>query len=206
MKPGVWQSFVIFVAKTLTWIYFSGIYQVWSIIYQLMWQRKTAPLQKFVSMDEFVKYIRTFKWRMDSWKELWDAASSAGHVQYLANTDPLRAVGDCDDFAVYEATVLAEQKFEPSIEETFLLNVTWYKYGGFVSPSNGLGFSGHNVCLIKYKNNEGWCYMDYNYPSIMRHTIREIVSDILTRYAPMSWLVRYNVMDRNWNRISTGTE
>jgi hypothetical protein len=143
-------------------------------------------------------------WRLDGLKELWDASNSAGYVQYLANTDPERKIGDCDEFAIYESTVLAEQKLIP-LEDTFILNVYWYRYAGFVSQTSKLGFSGHNVCLIK-RTDGTWSYMDYNYPSIPRTTVREVVGDILTRYAPSSYLVRWTRLDRNWNRIETGAE
>lgn len=194
----MWKELKIFVVRTLLFVYIKfRIMKYWSKFCRLLWERKRTPVKGFQSISELVTYMRTLKWRMDTWKVLWDAVSHPEHVQWLADNDPGRFIGDCDDFAIYEADVINKQLKGDALlagcmQRAFMLTIAWH---------DGR-FGAHNVCLIQVQkdpcgpNEENfWCYMDYGYPSPLRKTIEEVIVDVLTRYTdtdtvvPMGWAV-----------------
>lgn len=193
-----------FFLKVASWtvIFFlkSGIARLWYKLYQFLWERnKRERLQRFPDIQDLVDYVRTLKWRADTWRELGDAISSAEAVQWRADHDPKRFIGDCDEFGVYQAAVLnnelvADQNWSSDlgIYRGDLLTVMWYKTGGKEWEGNRNGFGGHNVCLLTYDDGT-YSYMDYGWPSVRRETIQEVVEDVRLRYAqvfqPIGWAV-----------------
>lgn len=177
----------------------SGVARLWYKGYQWLWERnKRAPLKRFPDMQDLVDYVKTLKWRADTWRELADAISSPEAVQWRADNEPRRLIGDCDEFGVYEAAVIQNETARDSawsadlgIVSACLLTVMWYKTGGLEWEGNRNGLGGHNVCLIMH--NGGWSYMDYGWPSKKRKTIQEVVEDVRLRYAqeyePLGWAV-----------------
>lgn len=167
------------------------IYAVWSRIYRWFWERKRRKaLPQFQKLGDLVALIRTLKWRADGWRQLGDAISHPEHVQWLADNDPAREVGDCDDFAIYEVTALQQPELRRSygIAAAEMLTVSWYKYGGKATEGNPMGHYGHNVCLIRYTDGK-WTFMDYGWPYWRRDTVEEVVADVRWLYAPESYLV-----------------
>jgi hypothetical protein len=166
-----------------------GIMRLWSNIYAWLWERKTqAPLQRFEGLGELVSFIRTLKWRMDTWRELWDSVSSIGAIMWRALNRPDKAIGDCDEFGRLSACVIRNELRDNrawgggDIDTAFLLTVMWKKTGGQEWTSNKKGYGGHNVCLIRYTDGY-WSYMDYGMPSTPRLEIAEVVKDVRDRYA-----------------------
>ena len=155
----------------------------WSNLYALIWQRKTrnTPLKRFESLSDLVSYIRTLKWRADSWRELWDATSSIGHIQWRADNEPEKFIGDCDEFGRYSAAVMRNElqnntRSALGIETTYLLTVMW-KNKGEPGSTDHAGYGGHNVNLIKFRDGT-WAYMDYGWPSTRVDTIAEVVQKV----------------------------
>lgn len=174
-------------------LYFKlGIMPLWSRLHAWIWERKTqAPLRRYSSIPELVKAIQSLKWRADTWRELWDAVSSIGAIQWRMWYDPEKAIGDCDEFGRYSACVIRLEKALGSkwidldkIDTSFLLTVMWKERS----------YSGHNVCLIRYTDGT-WAYMDYGFPSHPRQEIKGVVREILHRYAPDGELVGYAFSD-----------
>lgn len=175
----------------------SGFMRLWYKLYQFLWERsRRAPLRRFSSLKDLVVYVRGLKWRPDTWRELFDAVSHPDAVQWRANNDPKSFIGDCDEFAVYQAAVvnnevghgmvpiggvIPPQGWE-NIWYARLLTVMWIKTGGSEWEGNRKGFGGHNVCLIRYTDGK-WAYMDYGYPSEPRATVQEVVNDVRVTYA-----------------------
>lgn len=171
----------------------SGIARLWYKTYQFLWERnKRTSIRRFSDMKDLVNYVRTLKWTADTWRQLGDAISSAEAVQWRADNDPKRLIGDCDEFGVYQAAVINNElvsdpnwNSDLEIQRAWLLTVMWHKTGEWA-------FGGHNVCLIKYKDG-GYSYMDYGWPSMKRRTIQEVVEDVRSRYAnttqPIGWAV-----------------
>lgn len=172
----------------------------WSKLVSAIWEQDRDPFKKFNSVEEFIFYIKKLKWRPDAWKQLWDATSNPNHVQWLANNDPRRLIGDCDDFAIYEANIWKQQLLHKEtpwgVIDAEMLSVMWW-----VSPAklfNGetvFGFSGHNVCLLKHTDGK-FSYMDYGFPSQKLDSVQAIVDLVRKTYAPGS-------LGCGWARNST---
>lgn len=186
------------IASWVAYLYVrTGIMRVWSNFIAWLYERKTwAPLPRFASMTDLVKTIRTLKWRMDTWRGLFDWISSVGAIAWRMENDPKRAIGDCDEFGRLSACVIRNELANDGawsmsgIHTTWLLTVMWKKTGGDEWESNRKGYGGHNVCLIQYSNGT-WAYMDYDFPRARRNSIEEVVKDIRDRYAqeylPLGW-------------------
>lgn len=166
-----------------------GIMRWWSIVHAWIWERnKQEKIQRFGSLGSLVVYIQELKWTADTWRELWDAISSIGHIQWRADHQPQRLIGDCDEFGRYSACVIRnELKDDPrwgglGVKSTFLLTVMWKKIGGEEWAGNQKGYGGHNVCLIHYLDGS-WSYMDYGWPSKRVESVADVVKQVRDRYA-----------------------
>lgn len=175
------NRFFLAVSRWAVWFYFSAsVARVWYKLYQFIWERNTRTrIRRFDKLDDLVAYMRRMKWKADGWRQLWDAVSDVRHVQYLADTDPNHAIGDCDEFAVYEAAVVNNELIDDREWShcnlglpAQLLTVMWYATSG-----DTLGFGGHNVCLLSYRDGT-WAYMDYGHPSKPRLTIQQVADDV----------------------------
>lgn len=167
-------------------------YSFWSKLYRFIYERdyENVPLTRYSSMRELVSAVRQMQWTADTWKELYDAISSPQKVEYILQHgrqyDGKKLVGDCDEFAIYEANVIAasikDWKWIDGWDNPRLMSICWVSE----TDARNVGFGGHNVCLLRKVGgfDDGkWCYMDYGYPSKPRDTIREVVTDIIYRYA-----------------------
>ena len=182
--------FLLWRAFQVTWVWL-GLYGLWSKVYRFVAEGHRHPIRDFADLSDLVRYLRDMKWRPDTWRQLWDAVSHPEHVQYLADTDPQRFIGDCDDFAAYEMEVIETQLKNHNswgIVGANMMSVGWYQ--------PGQGIDGHNVCLLRYGDGT-YAYMDYEWPSQKRGTIREVMTDVLNRRCPGATLVFWSVMDRN---------
>lgn len=172
-----------------------GIYRIWSKIYRFIWERnKRLPLKSFLSLEELVAYVGSFKWRADTWRELGDAISSPEHVQWIAENDPKRFIGDCDEFAVYQANVIENSlskfnhNFVKQFNRAFVMTIMWYQH------DTDVGYAGHNVCLLSTANRK-YCYMDYGFPSVEVETPAEIAEMVMKRYASNYELIAWAIID-----------
>lgn len=186
------KSFKIFMAKLVVWTWFhSNLFRYWSKVYQWVWERnKTMLLYGYRDITELVSYVGKLKWRADTWREVGDAVSSPEHVQWLAEHEPEKFIGDCDEFAVYQAAVVNREldMWNPSFAEykqAYLMSVAWYH------TPNGR-FGGHNVCLLQDRKGK-YSYMDYGFPSQKVETLEEIAHLVMKRYAgqyeKIGWVV-----------------
>jgi hypothetical protein len=191
------EKFLVFLGRLGSSLYFRlHLYRAISKFYQFFFERRRETLYQYRDLAELVSTMRTLKWRADTWRQLWDTISHPEHVQWLANNDPGRFIGDCDDHASYEAQVFTEQ-FQGSRWQNLtvfgaeILTVMW----------RGEKYGGHNVCLIKLLDGESkpfYCYMDYGWPSKIRSTVQEVVKDVMDKYAPTA-------VSLGWARNETPT-
>ena len=194
------MKIIDFFARWGVYIYYRlGLMRLWSAIHAWIWERnKQEKLQRFDGIGSLVVYIRNLKWTADTWRELGDAISSIGHIQWRADHEPKKLIGDCDEFGRYSACVIENELTDNpywgggDLDGAFLLTVMWKKTGGEEWESNRKGYGGHNVCLIMYEDGT-WAYMDYGMPSTRRVSIEEVVKDVRDRYAqvyePLGWTV-----------------
>lgn len=186
------------IVKAFYWLAMkSRVYTVWSKIYEFIWDRnKSMPLKKFASIDELAAYVHALKWRPDTWRELGDAISSPENVQWLAENDPGKFVGDCDDFASFESAVVSEQgPFYVRgllVKQARIFNVYWHEPNGDRTTGNHRGFGGHNMCLLDLEDGT-FCYMDYGTPSQSYKTLDEMASTVPGRWADSATIVGHAV-------------
>ena len=184
------MKIIDFFARWFAFLYIRlGIMRRWSLIYAWIWERnKQEKLQRFPDIIALAKYVRGLKWRMDSWRELWDAISSIGAIQWKADHVPGAFIGDCDEFGRYSACVIRNELKDDAnwsqqdYDTTFLLTVMWKKTGGDEWDGNHRGYGGHNVCLIRYKDGT-WAYMDYGLPIECGPEVKDVVKAVRDRYA-----------------------
>jgi hypothetical protein len=161
----------------------------WSKLVSATWEQNRDPFKQFTSVDEFVLYIKKLKWRPDTWKQLWDATSNPNHVQWLANNNPSHLIGDCDDFAIYEANIWKQQllhrKAPWDVVDAEMLSIMWWSPVKLFDGETVFGFSGHNVCLLKHVDGK-FSYMDYGYPSQKLNSIQDVVNLVRQTHAPSS--------------------
>lgn len=182
----MWFKFRFAVVKYTFWLVMRlQVYNAWSHLYRALAERDRAPLRNFAYLSDLVVYIRTLKWRPDTWRQLWDAVSHPFHVQWLALFEPQKLVGDCDDFAAYIIEVLTRMfrmaSWKGRLMSKFeFLTVRWWKPEG--------GFGGHNVALIESEDGL-FAWMDYDFPSDWFESTDACVEDIMKKYAEDGKLV-----------------
>ena len=191
--------FTIWFIRWFVYFYFkTGLARAWYKLYQFIWEgKKKSRVRRFDTMEALVLYMGAMKWRPDTWRELWDAINSPEAIQWKADNQPSRFIGDCDEFAVYEANTvnneLADDSFWGGGEllGASLLTVMWYKTGGAEWEYNNKGFGGHNVCLLAYKDRT-FSWMDYGNPHGRKTSIQEVVDEVRKMYAmeyvPLGWV------------------
>lgn len=190
------ESFLVWIAQVASRLYIKGgIYKTWSKIYQFIWERQRRPLQKFESLEALVEYVKKLKWRADSWRQLWDAFSAPEHVQWIAETTPDKFIGDCDEFAIYQAAVIAEQGLgrNEGVLNTYVMTVMWYQPATFDAKGK---YGGHNVCLLELQGGK-WAYMDYGFPSAQADSLGAVAGLVLKMYAPNARLIAWARSDRD---------
>jgi len=198
-------NMIIWFARLFISIYYkSGLYSLWSKTYQFIWEYKRTPLKEFNNIEELATYMYKLKWRPDTWKELWDATSHPEHVQWLADNEPSHFIGDCEEFAIYIATVVDTQLSCSGCCANWkfigadMLTVMWYTPK---TEENGRwSVGGHNVALIKNANGS-FSYMDYGVPSWPRHTIDEVIHDVMQSCAKDSILLSHAIHDIHLNLV-----
>ena len=198
-----------FVGHIMSYLNLLLVYRYWSRIYRFIWERqyRYVPVTTYKSLQELVLVIQTCKWSADGWKQLWDAFSYPGKVQYIINTQPpeKRFIGDCDEHALYIATALERtvngENFSISpyaewrnsvIESAQVLTVNWINKDGV--------YGGHNVCLITFYDRLGvtaYSYMDYGQPSIAKDTVRKVVQQVMDRYARDGIVLAWAIHDKD---------
>jgi len=146
------------------------ICQAKSWLYRRLFERKYQNIQvpAYQNMDDLVAFICRLIWTADSWAQLFDAFSYPGKIQYVG-TEGDRRIGDCDEFALYCATAIANSNLE--YKNPRILTVAYMQRDGTLG--------GHNVCLLE--RDGGYAYMDYGRPHHYA-TVRETVQGVLDRY------------------------
>jgi hypothetical protein len=202
-----WRRIKIFFGRLGTYLYLSlGIYGLWSRLYRAVaeWRYRNLEISTYDSYESLVAAVRKLIWKADSWEQLWDAVSLPQRVEYVLNWQADKRVGDCDEFAIYQVAALNKSlktgKFigDFDLEWAAMLTVTWVDKDG--------KYGGHNVCLLvkDLEYSSGYAYMDYGMPSKTRNTIREVVIDVLNRYAPAGDLLIWGVSDENLHPLLVG--
>jgi hypothetical protein len=110
---------------------------------------------------------------------------------YLPESDVI--VHNCDEFATYQSAIITnELKTNPFFGSDFgliksakVLTVAWLKTGGRTWQGNELGYGGHNVCLIEFRDGT-FAYMDYGLPSKNVESIELVAKQVLGVYSPIS--------------------
>jgi hypothetical protein len=127
----------------LWWVVF------WSKTYRFFaqpkWKYKKTPLDNNLTPWQAWERIKVLEWREDTWKVLNNVLHRPEYVQLIINCKTFFGYQpdgsmDCDDFAVWCANVIEDEKYEPCI-----LMVSWQQDDGTQL--------GHAVCLIRDKEN-----------------------------------------------------
>ncbi len=187
------RKLLVFILRCLTYCAFRlRIYANWSRIHRLLFDRQArgTKLPTFKTTNEIVPFLRGMVWRSDSWIDLGDAVCSPEMVwwRYLNAAD--HKVGDCDEFAIFSANVIAksiaDQTWEGKQYDPHMMSVTWVTAEGHPS--------GHNVCLLKIGDEfrgYSYGYMDYGSPIIcgtkqrVADTIRAAMAG--PEHTPVCW-------------------
>lgn len=172
------------------------LYAIKSWLYRAIFERRYRNIQlsTYQRYEDLVDVIRTLQWTADGPKELWDAISSPEKVEYVARYSEDKRAGDCDEFAIYIVATLnrslAEGKFvgDPTLQGARFMTVTWMDKDG--------KYGGHNVALL-IRDQGMYSYMDYGMPSTPRHGVKEVVQDVMDRYAPGGTVLVYGVSTEN---------
>jgi hypothetical protein len=169
----------------------TGAYGYWSWLYRYLVEdkKKRAPLRRFDNIDELGTYVHSLKWRPDTWRQMWDSFSSPESVQWLADNEPRRLVGDCEDLAVFSANVVNRELLDNPEWSTLygwaaVMTIMWMGPDG--------KFAGHNVCLLSTQ--DGWAYMDYGKPGPVFKSLADMAEAVRNRFCRGSIGVGYGVM------------
>lgn len=175
-----------------------NLYRIWSPIYRFVWERKykNYPTALHTDWESLEIFVRAQVWTVDGWKQLWDAISYPGTVQYKSEHD--HKIGDCDEFAIYlvhSINKAKEQGYFPEVESAQFMTICW---------THGWHFEGHNVCLITWQNGSK-SYMDYAWPSENRDTVEEVVQDVIHAYnGDKGKLLAWSVIEENLKHVTAG--
>lgn len=194
----MWQKFKVFMGCLGSYLWMvTRLNQIWSKLYQLVWQRnKVMPLLRFATLERLVEYIKPLKWRPDTWREVGDATSKPEAIQWLAENEPNKLIGDCDEFGHYESAVVQNELKNGNqlyvrgwkVVQARLFTVMWYQ----TAPVEEVGFGGHNVCGLVLENGE-LCYMDYGHPSQSVKDWDSLAALVRHLYAPSCEKLGYAV-------------
>lgn len=179
-----------------SYLYIRFVYRHWSRLYRLIWEFKYRNylLHPYESIQDLAKAINNMKWKADDWKQLWDAFSYPGTVQSVLDNGG-GYIGDCDEFACYEATVINNGIMGAYLKPfgnlrpvyAYILTVTWIDEDG--------EYGGHNVCLIKSFDQKRrqyfYSYMDYGLPNPEMKSIGEVVEQVLSNYGENATLLAW---------------
>jgi hypothetical protein len=179
-----WSWWCKFVWRTGFFIVIgSRYYKNWSHFYQYIYERQYAGtlINTYTGYPDLHATIQTCTWVADGTKELGDAFSSAEYIQHVINDGGDRKIGDCDEFAIYNASAIlksiaAGSWKDEAIKTCYLLTVRWRTREKPVSAE------GHNVCLIALADGT-YRYVDYFAPSPAYKTIHEVVLKVIDDYA-----------------------
>jgi hypothetical protein len=188
------QLYVFIIKITLYTVLSLGLDCKWSKAYRWIYQRdwKDKPVSKYATFKDIYFFIRQQLWVADGAKELWNAYSYPSYFE-RTGTDTVDS-HDCDEFALYQVTVIENAVNEGSFEEkdltTRMLSVCWIDDKG---KQNG-----HNVCLIK--NDLGYRWSDYHLPSSYFSSIEEVARKIVDMYCVSGIITAIAVTDSKLNR------
>ena len=130
-----------------------------SVIFSRMWYtftmnvtRKDVHLRKAENIYDIPEF---FDWgtryRADPLNGVFDYLTHPTRLQ--DNIDQEKLFGDCDDHAIYWATVLKKSK---------LVDRVWFGYYSMLKKGNGM-MSAHALCIYEKDGKEYWC--DYRLPN-----------------------------------------
>jgi hypothetical protein len=155
-------------------------YKNWSHLYQWLYERQYANIlvTLYPTLDQLHQVVSSCTWTSDGPKELGDAFSSAGYIQHVIDSGGARAIGDCDEFAMYNSTAIWESVQhgiwkDRAIKDTKLLTVRWLMHDG--------SFEGHNVCLIEWADGK-FSYVDYYNPSSEADSWHAVALQVIKDY------------------------
>jgi hypothetical protein len=183
------------------WLYFSlRIYRAWSKIYQFIYERKykDVKLPEYKSAKEIAEFTRAnCIWTADKFKELFDATSRPEKVQYIA-TQGDHHVGDCDEFAIYNAICIDDAILRGDMKEYESADIMAVMWIDVLGKPNG-----HNVALIKMADRPAYTYMDYSTPSVYCIAIDDVALAVVNTYDRGSRLLGYAISDPRTLKLKT---
>jgi hypothetical protein len=181
----------------------SRYYRNWSKLYQWLYERKYAntPIATYATLAALHDVINTCTWVQDGLKELGDAFSTAGYIQNVINQGGARKIGDCDEFAMYNSTAIADSIKagvwkDRAIKDTQIMTLCW-------KDAKTGGWNGHNVCVILWADGK-FSYVDYNSPSNEAASIHDVALQVVSDYGGdmAIGLLGWAVYDRNLDVLS----
>ena len=114
--------------------------------------RKGAPLRKVENVYDIPdEFDWGTKYRKDPLNGMLDYMTHPTRLQ--DNLDKNKKFGDCDDHAIYWASVLKKSN---------LADKVWFAYYSMIKKGNGM-MTAHAVCVYEKDGEEYWC--DYRLPN-----------------------------------------
>ncbi len=185
--------------RFLLWVqFFTRWYTFKSRVHRLVHcktPKNLKPLPLCRDFSEIQKpYLEEMKWRPDG-GILRDAFCKAEYVWFKYLTDPNKLVGDCDEFAsfidkIIQNSIKAGIWKEGQITHC-ILGVFW------INPKGQ--FEGHSVCYFMSHGKYG--YQDYDQAHTFG-TFKELISDIINKYAENSQFASWHKMTTDLRTIS----
>lgn len=202
LPPRIWTSVKVFLWRLgfmlASW---TRYYKNWSHLYQWLYERQygIVPVSTYPTLEALQKVIATCTWTNDGAKELGDAFSSAGYIQHVIDGGGKRAIGDCDEFAMYNATAIRDSIDagvwkDRLVKDTLVMTLCW------LDKITGK-HEGHNVCLIEWADGK-YSYIDYFAPSNEASNMHDVALQVVNDYGG-NQLVGWAIQDRNLDVLST---
>lgn len=142
---------LVFVRLGMRLVFQLRLYYFWSRLYRFLFENKykKIPIPKFYRFSDLEHVLSLMRWEPDPITELNDAISFPGKMQYFFLFPEENHKGtDCDEFAVYAATVI-ERDFKEASSPT-VMSIVWLDSSGKMH--------GHNVCAFQTLDKR-WAHM-----------------------------------------------
>jgi hypothetical protein len=188
------------ICQAAIWLYFKlRIYRAWSSLYRFIYERKykDVKLPEYKTLREIVAFTKTLTWTADTFRELFDATSTPEKVQYIG-TEGNKLVGDCDEFAIYNAVSINNAIERGEMKECASAKIMAVMWMDPFGKTNG-----HNVALIEMADHNAFTYMDYNVPSIYSMNVLDVANAVIHQYSMGSRLLGYAVSDPRTLKLET---
>lgn len=180
-RARAWWCFVAGLGVTLYMR--AHLYRFWSWVHQRTSDRRwdKVQLNMYTSLRQIATWMGSFKWKADSWRELFDAVCTPQKVQAVGSDSPHG--NDCDEAARYVSCSIEHARvtglLDPEgVHRAWFLTVTWMEEDGTTG--------GHNVALVEFFGENGviqYAYMDYGMPHRRYATAHDVALEVVRDYA-----------------------